>query len=216
MHAFSCSLSVMSECECLCCLEGDLGGDGNSIGSDRSGLGSIRIVGLLVSTEARCTMVMPSWPSGSEGSALVGAGPGLGGLRIAALLCWPGIPWARMYSALCALRMTPDEESEGMSRDPLADCIEERVDWLSRGRGGGKPSETEWTDWREGTRGGRDNRADLDGNCAESVTTSMAIGPICLLDVRPRFLLELRGCTALRSSTLELALPGEVTGSRPR
>lgn len=31
-------------------------------------------------------MVMPSWPSGSEGSDLVGAGPGLGGLGSEVLL----------------------------------------------------------------------------------------------------------------------------------
>lgn len=78
-------LSASSECECLCCFGGDLGGDGNFIGSG-SGLGSIRKGGLLVSTEERWIMVMPSWPSGSEGSDLVGAGPGLGGLGSEVLL----------------------------------------------------------------------------------------------------------------------------------
>lgn len=195
-----------------------MGGDGNCIGSDRSGLCSMRNVGSLVSTEGRCIIVIPSWPSGSEGSALVGAGPGLGGFRIAALLWEPGMPWARMYSALCALRTTPDEVSETISsaRDSLADCIEERVDWLSRGKGVGKPSETERTDWREGTRGDRDDRAGLGGNCAGSVTTSMATGPLGLLDVRRRLLLEARVGIAVRSRTLELALLVDVTTSRPR
>lgn len=54
----------------------------------------------------------------------------------------------------------PDEVSESISRDSLADCIEERVDWLSRGKGVGKPSETERTDWRERRRGDWDDRAD--------------------------------------------------------
>lgn len=192
-----------------------MGGDGNFIGSGRSGLGSMRNWELLVSTEGRCIIVMPSWLSGSEGSALVGAGPGLAGLRIAALPRWPGRPWGCMYSAHCALKTMPDEVSERISRDSLADCIEERVDWLSRGRGVGKPSETEGTDWREGPRGDRDDRAGLGDGCADSVTTSIAIGPSCLLDVRRRLLLEVGGGIALRSSTLELALPVDETNSRP-
>lgn len=88
MRVLACAtwlVSATSGCECLCCFGGDLGGDGNFIGS-RSGLGSIRKGGVLVSTGERWIMVMPSWPSGSEGSDLVGAGPGLGGLGSEVLL----------------------------------------------------------------------------------------------------------------------------------
>lgn len=119
-----------------------------------------------------------------------------------------------MYSALCALMTMPEEVSESISRDSLADCIEERVDWLSRGNGVGKPSETERTDWRDRRRGDWDDRADWGDNGADSVTTSIAVGPICLLNVRRRLLLEVREGITLRSSTLEFALPDETT-SRP-
>lgn len=121
-----------------------------------------------------------------------------------------------MHSALCALMTMPDEVSESISRDSLADCIEECVDWLSRGKGVGKPSETERTDWRDRRRGDWEDRAGLGDNCADSVTTSIAVGPICLLNVRRRLLLEVRVGVTLRSSTLEFALTGDETNSRPR